>query len=148
MQTTFNNNNNELIWSPNEKSTKISTPKKTILKAAAVKKFAINLPTIINLNYLDVPTTSTQNHLKHFSTYSNEIGLFKSPAQNHSNNLCSFINQNNLNRKKVSPDSFTDAKIGDYRISVKNMNDLKDGLWLNDNVRNKKNNFYYFKIFY
>jgi Ulp1 family protease len=36
----------------------------------------------------------------------------------------------------MKAESFIDVKIGDYKITVKSMNDLKNGYWLNDEVRN------------
>jgi hypothetical protein len=40
--------------------------------------------------------------------------------------------------KKVNTDSYTDVKIGEFRVSVKYMRDLKNGGCLDDNVRIKK----------
>jgi hypothetical protein len=62
-----------------------------------------------------MPTFSNQNHFNH-------------PKEN--TNLII-----NLYRKKTNIDSYIDVKIGDYLITVKRMNDLKNGGWLNDEVR-------------
>jgi hypothetical protein len=102
-------------FGPNCNSTKVFsiTPPNIIVNPSA-KKFAINLLTVINLNYSDVATSSS--HSKHLKNYTN--------ANNH------------LNRVKMKAESFIDVKIGDYKITVKSMNDLKNGYWLNDEVRN------------
>ena len=44
--------------------------------------------------------------------------------------------------KKVNTDSYTDVKVGEFRVSVKYMRDLKNGGWLDDNVRIKKEAYY------
>ncbi len=102
-------------FGPNCNSTNVSsyTPPKIIINQSA-KTFSINLPTVINLNYSDVATSSS--HLKHL--------------KNHTNT------NNNLNRVKMKAESFIDVKIGDFKITVKSMNDLKNGYLLNDEVRN------------
>ena len=44
--------------------------------------------------------------------------------------------------KRVNTDSYTDVKVGEFRVSVKYMRDLKNGGWLDDNVRIKKEAYY------
>jgi hypothetical protein len=104
-QTSFGSNCNSTNVSTN-------TPPKIIINPSA-KKFSINLPTVINLNYSDVATSSS--HLNHLNNTNTNI---------HSN------------RRKVNTESFIEVKIVDYKITVKSMNDLKNGYWLNDELRN------------
>ena len=79
----------------------------------------INLPTVINLNNASISNSSTQNHLIDLTNYSNN--------NNHQNNKLIRLTTSNT-------DFYTVVKIGDYRITVKNMNDLKSGNLLNESV--------------
>jgi hypothetical protein len=90
--------------------------KKTILKPNT----RINLPSVINLNNASMSNSSIQNHLIDLTNYSNN--------DSHQNNKLKRFTT-------LNTDFYTVAKIGDYRITVKSMNDLKSGNWLNDSVR-------------
>ena len=97
---------------PNGNSTIL--PTKTIF--TPFQKFSnINLPTVINLNNI-----RSQKPLIDLTNCRN----------NQNNNLISV--------STLNTDLFTEVKFEDYRITVKNMSDLKNGHWLSDSVRTAK----------
>ena len=98
-----------------------------------LKKTKINLPKVIPITFHPniISTTNEFFDSTHTSTTTKHENIL-------SNITTSFNKQSTLPKYnkllKISTDSYTHVKIGDFRVTVKNMRDLKDGGWLNDNV--------------
>ena len=73
----------------------------------------INIPTVYNLSNITCMNSSRDSTLI---------------------DLTSFNSASHTRQPEINTDLFTHSKIGDYRLSVKEMNDLKNNRWLTDNV--------------